>query len=434
MHTPQNIRPRPQLNPPLHGGKRRLTSPILAAFLGLAALAAPLQASAATVWTGPTITYTQTSPYPNPPGDRDQLTAKVSLTREVTSGLFNGVSEGSYTHFSSPADTEWAVGSLADYATLSYASWEATGGGRPVINLPGQALVVHLISDDIYLSLTFTALGGHFAGGFSYQRSTPAGANPPSVTITDPIDGASFVAPATVTIQAAVTDAGNNVTNVEFFDGATSLGSVAAAPYTISVGLAVGSHTLTAVASDDLGTMATSTPVTVSVANDVPPTVTVTNPPDGAVLSTPATIALAATAADVDGSVTNVQFFQGTASLGNVTSSPYGVTVNNLGAGDYTFSAVATDNGGLSATNAITLHVVTPVPIVLGNLQRTSPTSFQFTYSATVGLRYVVERSGSLTIFTPIATNTAASNPVTFLDNAALGTLKFYRVGLLPNP
>ncbi len=342
MHTPQNIRPQPQLNPLPHGGKPRLTRPIPAALLALAALAAPLQAGAATVWTGQTITYTQTSPYPNPPDDRDQLTAKVSLTRALTSGLFNGVTETTYTHDVSPADTEWAVGSLANYATLTYASWEATGGGRPVINLPGQPLVVHLISDDIYLSLTFIALGGHGAGGFSYQRSTPAGPNPPSVTITNPIDGASFAAPATVTIQAAVTDAGNNVTNV--------------------------------------------------------------------------------------------QFFQGTASLGNVTSGPYGVTVNNLGAGDYAFSAVATDNGGLSATNAITLHVVTPVPIVLSNLQQTSPTSFQFTYSATVGLRYVVERSGSLTTFTPMSTNTAASNPVTFLDNAALGTMEFYRVGLLPNP
>jgi hypothetical protein len=423
------------LNPLPHRSKRRLTKPILAAILALAALAAPLRGRAATVWTGPPITYTQTSPYPNPPGDRDQLTPSVSLTRALTSGLFNGVSENSYSRIASPADTEWAVGSLADYAILSYAPWEVAGGGRPVISLPGQALVVHLISDDIYLSLTFTELGGHGAGGFSYQRSTPAGPHPPRATITNPFDGASFVAPATVTIQAAVSDAGNNVTNVEFFDGATSLGSVAAGPYTISVGLAVGSHTLTAVASDDLGTMTTSTPVTVSVANDVPPTVTVTNPHDGVVLSAPATVALAATAADVDGSVTNVQFFQGTASLGNMRFTPFGVTVNNLGAGDYAFSAVATDDGGLSATNAITLHVVTPVPIVLGSLQRTSPTSFQFTYSATVGLRYVVERSGNnLGIFTPMSTNTAASNPVTFLDNAAFGTLKFYRVGLLPNP
>jgi hypothetical protein len=78
--------------------------------------------------------------------------------------------------------------------------------------------------------------------------------------------------------------------------------------------------------------------------------------------------------------------------------------------------------------------VVTPVPVALSALQRPSPTSFQFSYSVNVGLRYVVQRSGDLLNFTPINTNTAASNPVTFLDNGATGAASFYRVGRLPNP
>ena len=178
----------------------------------------------------------------------------------------------------------------------------------------------------------------------------------------------------------------------------------------------------------------TGSVIVLGVAN-MPPTVTIINPPDGAVLSEPATIALAATASDPDGgSVTNVQFFQETSSLANVTNSPYSVAVNNLGVGDYTFSAVATDDGGLTATNAILVHVVTPVPIVLSALQRPSPTSFQFSYSANVGLQYIVLRSGDLTSFTPIKTNTAASNPETFLDSGAAGAANFYRVGRLANP
>jgi hypothetical protein len=59
-------------------------------------------------------------------------------------------------------------------------------------------------------------------------------------------------------------------------------------------------------------------------------------------------------------------FFQGTASLGSVTSTPYSQTITNLGAGDYLFSAVATDAGGLTATNAISVHVVTLVLSSLG--------------------------------------------------------------------
>jgi plastocyanin len=174
--------------------------------------------------------------------------------------------------------------------------------------------------------------------------------------------------------------------------------------------------------------------ITVQATGNVPPTVAVTDPPDGAVLSAPATINLAATAADSDGSVANVQFFQGTAPLANVTSIPYSVAVNNLGAGDYTFSAVATDNGGLSATNAIVVHVVTPVPVVLSGLQRPSPTSFQFSYSANVGLRYIVQRSSDLANFITFVTNTATSNPMTFLDSVATGAVNYYRVGRLPNP
>jgi len=138
-----------------------------------------LAGPAATIWNGPLLSYTQPSPYPSLPANRDQLTARVSLTRESSSGMFNFVSEADYTHNFSPADTEWAVGELADYANLSYMSWEEAGSGSPVFELPGKQLVVHLLTDDIYLSLEFTALGGHGAGGFSYVRSTPAPNNPP---------------------------------------------------------------------------------------------------------------------------------------------------------------------------------------------------------------------------------------------------------------
>ena len=132
-----------------------------------------LSGRAATVWNGPLITYNQPAPDPTFATNQDLLTPNVSLTRTATSGMFNGVTETFYTHDVSPADTEWAVGSLTNYATLTYTNWETCGGGHPVLNLPGQQLVVHLISDDIYLSLKFTFLGGGGLGGFTYERSTP---------------------------------------------------------------------------------------------------------------------------------------------------------------------------------------------------------------------------------------------------------------------
>ena len=167
---------------------------------------------------------------------------------------------------------------------------------------------------------------------------------------------------------------------------------------------------------------------------NVPPTVGITNPTNDSVSAAPVTFTLTATAYDSDGSVTNVQFFQGTSSLGNVAKSPYSVTVHDLAAGTYTFSAVAIDNGGSQATNAVTIQVVTPVRVTLSAPRRLSPTSFQFSYSANAGLRYVVQRSRDLTRWTALSTNTAKSGSEIFLDQNASGNPGFYRVGLLPNP
>lgn len=173
--------------------------------------------------------------------------------------------------------------------------------------------------------------------------------------------------------------------------------------------------------------------ITVQAVN-MPPTIEITNPPDGSVLASPATFSIGAKASDTDGNVTNVLFLQGTASLGNVPNSPYLVTVRNLAAGDYTFSAVASDDGGAKATNAIAIHVLAPAPISLSRVQRLSATSFQFSYSANEGLRYVVQRSGDLMHWTALTTNVANSGSEMFLDQNATGNPGFYRVGLLPNP
>jgi plastocyanin len=92
------------------------------------------------------------------------------------------------------------------------------------------------------------------------------------------------------------------------------------------------------------------------VANN-PPSVTITNPANGTVFNAPAAFTLGATATDSDGSVTNVQFTQGTTILTNKTTAPYGVGVTNLAAGSYSFSAIASDNSGAKTTNTISVTV-----------------------------------------------------------------------------
>jgi plastocyanin len=80
---------------------------------------------------------------------------------------------------------------------------------------------------------------------------------PPTVSITNPPAGKAFVAPASVTIEAAV--AGGSITNVQFLIGPTVLADDNAAPYAaITNGLPAGNYNLVAVASDNSGMKATN--------------------------------------------------------------------------------------------------------------------------------------------------------------------------------
>jgi hypothetical protein len=212
--------------------------------------------------------------------------------------------------------------------------------------------------------------------------------SPPSVTVTNPIDGTTFVAPAMVTIQASANDADGSVTNVQFFDGATSLGNVTSSPYDLSVSLAAGSHTLTAVASDNVGATTTSSPVT--ILGNTPPSITITNPADGATFTAPATVNIQASASDTDGNITNAQFFDGATSLGNVTSSPYNLLVG-LAVGSHPLTAVASDNLGATKTSSIVTVTVKPnsppSPVTILNPMFKTGT-FSFSFGAQSGYTY----------------------------------------------
>ncbi len=167
---------------------------------------------------------------------------------------------------------------------------------------------------------------------------------------------------------------------------------------------------------------------------NVPPTVTITNPASGIVLSAPASLTLKANAADSDGSVTNVKFLQGTTLLGNVATAPFSFTVNNLAAASYTFSAIASDNGGATATNSITVSVIAANPVAVTAPVFASANHFKFSYSSDIGLSYVVQVSTNLLNWNPVITNKATVNSTLFTDPNANNSGSFYRVGRLPNP
>jgi len=266
----------------------------------------------------------------------------VTLTRGASQGLYNSQQETGFTHFLSPQDTEWADGTTADYGSLSYTDWNTwtkTIHGGPA-NTVGLNAVVHLITDDIYIDITF--LSWSTGGAYSYQRTTAAPAN-------------------------------------------------------------------------------------------VPPTITITSPPNGASFSSPATVSLQATASVSVGTVTNVEFFAGTQSLGHVTASPFSLAASLPAAGPYALTAVATAAGVSGTSAVVNITVVTPIVVAL-----TPPSAVNgrlaFSYSANPGLRYVVQGSSNLVNWVPIVTNTAAGTLVPFSEALTATPARYYRVGRLPNP
>ena len=103
-----------------------------------------------------------------------------------------------------------------------------------------------------------------------------------------------------------------------------------------------------------------------------PPTVALTSPSANLVFAFvgPGAIMLAATAADSDGSVSKVEFYQGTTLIGTATDAPYAVTWSNPPAGSYSLTAKATDNRGATTTSA-----AVPITVIANSAPTVSLTS-----------------------------------------------------------
>ena len=84
---------------------------------------------------------------------------------------------------------------------------------------------------------------------------------------------------------------------------------------------------------------ALTTNVNVNTVNN-PPTVSLTGPAQGATFTAPATVPFTATASDSDGTISKVEFFQGTTKVGEDTTSPYAFNWTNVAAGSYVLSAI----------------------------------------------------------------------------------------------
>ncbi len=117
---------------------------------------------------------------------------------------------------------------------------------------------------------------------------------PPSVQVTNPINGSVLVSPASFVIGVEAQDAGGTVSSVELFLNDVSLVVFLSPPFVTNVnGLGNGNYVIKAIATDELGAAATNS-VSFTVQDNPATTYTLTlsvSPPNGGtVLVTPAPV------------------------------------------------------------------------------------------------------------------------------------------------
>jgi hypothetical protein len=177
----------------------------------------------------------------------------------------------------------------------------------------------------------------------------------PSVSITAPAANTQFTQGDNVTITASAADSDGTITKVEFYSGSTLLGTDTASPYSVSTAtLPLGSVSLTAKATDDKGTATVSAAVSINVLEkpNVAPSVSITAPAANTQFTQGANVTITANAADSDGTVTKVEFYNGSTLLGTDTASPYSVSTATLPMGSVSLTAKATDDKGTATVSA----------------------------------------------------------------------------------
>jgi hypothetical protein len=147
---------------------------------------------------------------------------------------------------------------LTAYRSQDGSHWTLVG--TEVIAMPATA----------YVGLAVTSRSASVAATARFSNVTitkpSTGNKPPTVSISSPPTGASFVAPATIPITAIAGDVDGSIMRVAFYAGAQLVGSDTAYPFSRTwTNVPAGQYRLQALASDNSGATMTSYPITVTV-------------------------------------------------------------------------------------------------------------------------------------------------------------------------
>ena len=134
-------------------------------------------------------------------------------------------------------------------------------------------------------------------------------------------------------------------------------------------------------ATDEVQVMVTST-------QNVAPTISLTSPTNNSTFTEGKAITLTANASDYDGTITKVEFYQGTTLISESATAPYSATWSPA-AGNYVITAKATDNGGSVSTSQTANVTIAP----LMSCTTTSSVATQGSFS--VGYKCTFETVGT---------------------------------------
>ena len=254
-------------------------------------------------------------------------------------------------------------------------SWGLDGNHDRLSSTPDirmQQATINLFADMGVQPLTLQS------GLTSATQSTDTSA--PTTAIASPLNGTTVQSGTVVSLVGTASDSGGVVGGVEVSvnGGTTWRRADGRANWSYSwTANALGAITIMARAADDSANLGNATSITINV-TDAPdteaPTVTVTEPTSGAIIS--GTIAVSATATDNFG-VVGVQFQLDGVNLGNEdTVAPYTIDWNTATTtnGAHTLTAIARDAAGNSGTSAsVVITVANPVDTTPPTVTATNP-------------------------------------------------------------
>ena len=176
-------------------------------------------------------------------------------------------------------------------------------------------------------------------------RTTSA---PVSITVAMRVTGVSVSPSSVMTGQSAtVTVSGSSGcggVQIHYGDGFAPVYPISALPFSQSHTWTTGG--IKTIVATGHGNCSGQVSTTLGVTANAAPLVSLTSPASGIIYAMPATVPLAASASDPDGSVARVEFYAGTTLLNADTTAPYAFTWSNVSAGSYSVTAQAVDNLG----------------------------------------------------------------------------------------